>query len=107
MDFLETNYFDFLTFKNLSSETQAVMNDFCNYYLENFKGTNKDNLETLKLFFTKFLKDNHKDSIFLSVFQNTLKICFYDSNIDFVKINDSLNSLKDFINDFKDFLKEY
>ena len=102
--FIEKNYFDFLVFKDLKNETQATMNDFCNYYLDNYKGTNNDNLESLRLFFNKFLKDNHKDSIFLSVFNNTLKICVYDSNIDFLRINDSLDALKDFINNFKEFL---
>ena len=104
MDFLEKNYMDFLKFKLLRSETQAVLDVFCDYYLDNYKGTNKDNLESLRLFFNKFLKDNHKDSIFLSVFNNTLKICFYDSIIDFLAINDCLESLKTFINDFKNFL---
>ena len=104
MEFLEKNYFDFLKFKLLKSETQAVMNVFCDYYLENYKGTNKENLESLRLFFNKYLKDSKKDSIFLSVFNNTLKICIYDFNIDFVAINDALESLKTFIKEFKDFL---
>ena len=104
MDFIEKNYFDFLVFKDLKSETQAVLNTFCDDYLENYKGTNKDNLESLRLFFNKFLKDNHKDSIFLSVFNNTLKINIYDFNIDFLAINESLDALKNFIKEFKDFL---
>ena len=103
-NFIEKNYFDFLVHKDLKSETQAVLNDFCIYYLDNYKGTNKDNLESLRLFFSKFLKDNHKDSIFLSISQDTLKICIYDFNIDFLKINDSLESLKSFIKEFKEFL---
>ena len=106
MEFLEKNYFDFLTLKELKSEVQTSLNDFCSFYLKNYKGTNKDNLESLRLFFNKFLKDNQKDSIFLSVYQNTLKICIYDSNIDFLKINDSLESLKTFIKEFKNFLND-
>ena len=74
--------------------------------MDNYKGTDKDNLESLRLFFTKFLKDNSKDSIFLSVSQNTLKICIYDSNINFLTINDFLKSLKNFINEFKEFLND-
>ena len=106
MDFLDNNYFDFLVFKDLKNETQNSLNNFCSYYLNNYKGTNKDNIESLKLFFTKFLKDNHKDCIFLTIFNNSLKICIYDFNIDFVAINDALASLKDFINDFKEFLND-
>ena len=102
--FIEKNYFNFLKFKLLKSETQAIINSFCDYYLENYKGFNKDNLEFLRLFFTKFLRDNKKDSIFLCIFNNSLKINVYDSNIDFLAINESLESLKDFINVFKDFL---
>ena len=102
--FIEKNYCDFLKYKLLKSDAQAVMNSFCDYYLNNYKGTNKESLEALKLFFSKFLKDNKKDCIFLSIFNNYLKINVYDSNIDFLKINESLESLKDFINDFKDFL---
>ena len=105
-DFIENNYYEFLNFKDLKSETQAILNVFCDYYLETYKGTDKENLESLRLFFSKFLKDNHKDSIFVSVFNDTLKINVYDSNIDFVKINDALNALKDFINDFKNFLND-
>ena len=104
MDFIEKNYFDFVVYKDLKNETQAVMNVFCDYYLENYKGTDKENLESLRLFFSKFLKDNKKDSIFLSVSQNTLKICIYDSITDFVAINDALDALKTFINNFKEFL---
>ena len=89
-NFIEDNYFDFLNFKSLKSETQNLLNEFCNYYLNTYKGTDKDNIESLRLFFTKFLKDSKKDSIFLSIFQNTLKICVYDSNIDFLVINESL-----------------
>lgn len=106
MNFIEKNYFDFLVYKDLKSETQAVLNVFCDYYLDNYKGGDKDNLESLRLFFNKFLKDNKKDSIFLCVSQDTLKICFYDFNIDFVVINDALESLKDFIKEFKDFLND-
>lgn len=106
MKFLEKNYFDFLEFKELNSETQNSLNDFCSFYLENYKGTNKDNLESLRLFFNKYLKDSKKDSIFLSVFNNTLRINVYDSNIDFVVINDCLESLKNFIDDFKNFLND-
>lgn len=102
--FLDTNYFDFLNFKDLKNEVQTSLNNFCIFYLENYKGTNKENLESLRLFFSKFLKDSKKDCIFLTIFNNTLKICVYDSNIDFLKINDSLNALKTFINNFKDFL---
>ena len=105
-NFIETNYFNFLKYKILKSETQAIMNSFCDYYFENYKGTNKDNLEALRLFFNKFLKDNKKDSIFLSIFQDSLKINIYDFKIDFLAINESLNSLKDFINNFKDFLND-
>ena len=104
INLIEDEYFNFLTFKSLKSETQAVLNEFCEEYLENYKGTNKENLESLRLFFTKFLKDNHKNSIFLSVFNNILKINIYDSNIDFLAINDSLESLKTFIKNFKEFL---
>ena len=104
--FLNNNYFEFLKFKILKSETQATMNVFCDYYLDNYKGGDKDNLEALGLFFNKFLKDNKKDSIFLSVFNNYLKINVYDFNIDFLAINDSLGSLKDFINNFKEFLNK-
>ena len=104
MDFIESNYFDFLNFKSLKNETQNSLNDFCSYYLDNYKGTNKDNLESLRLFFNKFLKDSKKDSIFLTICNNSLKICIYDSNIDFLKINDALESLKDFIKEFKNFL---
>ena len=104
--FIEKNYMDFLKYKLLKSETQATMNVFCDYYLENFKGTNKNNLESLRLFFSKFLKDNKKDSIFLSVCNNSLKINVYDFKIDFVAINDSLDALKDFINAFKNFLND-
>lgn len=103
--FIEDNYFEFLNFKELKSETQNVLNEFCSFYLENYKGTNQENLESLRLFFTKFLKDSKKDSIFLSVCNNSLKICVYDFKIDFLKINDALKSLKDFINDFKEFLR--
>ena len=46
--FIEKNYFEFLKFKVLKSETQDSMNDFCNYYLDNYKGFNKDNLESLR-----------------------------------------------------------
>ena len=106
MEFLEKNYFDFLEFKELKNEVQTTLNEFCSFYLANYKGTNKDNLESLRLFFNKFLKDNQKDSIFLSVYQNTLKICIYDSNIDFLTINDSLESLKTFIKEFKNFLND-
>ena len=102
--FIEKNYFDFLVFKDLKNEVQTTLNNFCSFYLENYKGTNKDNLESLRLFFSKFLKDNHKDSIFLSVFNDTLKINIYDSSIDFLAINDALESLKDFIIEFKEFL---
>ena len=103
-NFIENNYFDFLKYKILKSETQAMLNTFCDYYLENYKGTNKDNLESLRLFFSKFLKDNHKNSIFLSVFNNYLKINVYDSSINFVAINDALEALKIFIKEFKEFL---
>ena len=106
MEFLEKNYFDFLEFKELKNEVQTTLNEFCSFYLDNYRGTDKDNLESLRLFFNKFLKDNQKDSIFLSVYQNTLKICIYDSNIDFLKINDSLESLKTFIKEFKNFLND-
>ena len=106
MNFINKNYFDFLTFKELENEVQKSVDDFCNFYLENYKGTDNDNLESLRLFFTKFLKDNQKDSIFLSVSQNTLKINVNDANIDFLKINESLASLKNFINDFNNFLKD-
>ena len=105
--FLEKNYFDFLEFKELKSETQTTLNSFCNYYLNNYKGTDKENLEYLRLFFTKFLKNSKKDSIFLSVFNGTLKINVYDFNIDFVDINESLESLNTFINEFKNFLEEF
>ena len=104
--FLDNTYFDFLVYKDLKNETQDAMNDFCNYYLDNYKGSNKDNIESLRLFFTKFLKDNHKDSIFISVFNNTLKICIYDSKIDFLAINDALQCLQAFIIDFKDYLND-
>ena len=106
-DFLEKNYFHFLNFKSLKSETQNSLNEFCSFYLENYKGTDKENLESLRLFFNKYLKDNKKDSIFLNVFNNTLKINIYDSNIDFLKISECLESLKDFIKDFKEFLREF
>ena len=106
MDFLETNYFDFLNFKNLKNETQNSLEAFCSYYLDNYKGTNKENLESLRLFFNKFLRDNKKDSIFLSVFNNSLKICVYEFNIDFLVINDALESLSAFINEFKDYVNE-
>ena len=102
--FIEEEYFNFLTFKELKIEVQATMNKFCNYYLDNYKGGDKENLESLRLFFNKFLKDNKKDSIFLSIFNNYLKICIYDSNIHFIAINESLESLKNFITDFKYFL---
>ena len=105
-DFIENNYYEFLNFKDLKSETQNSLNEFCNYYLETYKGTNNDNLESLRLFFSKFLKDNHKDSIFVSVFNDTLIINVYDFKIDFVKINDALESLKTFITDFKNFLND-
>ena len=105
-NFIEKNYFNFLKYKLLKSETQAVINVFCDYYLDNYKGSNKDNLESLRLFFSKFLKDSKKDSIFLTIFNNSLKICIYDSNIDFLAINDSLDALKTFIKEFKDFLNE-
>ena len=104
--FLEKNYYDFLKFKILKSETQNSLNEFCSFYLDNYKGTNKDNLEALRLFFSKFLKDSKKDCIFLSVSNNSLKICIYDFKIDFVAINDALDALKTFINDFKDFLND-
>ena len=104
MNFINKNYFDFLTFKELENEVQKSVDDFCNFYLENYKGTDNDNLESLRLFFTKFLKDNQKDSIFLSVSQNTLKINVNDANIDFLKINESLASLKNFINEFNNTL---
>ena len=106
MDFLDKHYFHFLNFKDLKNEVQKSLNDFCDYYLNNYKGTDKENLESLRLFFNKFLKDNQKDSIFLSIFQNTLKICIYDANINFLAINESLASLKEFITEFKNFLKE-
>ena len=104
--FLNNNYFDFLIFKDLKNEVQTSMNEFCSFYLENYKGTNKENLESLRLFFNKYLKDTKKDCIFLSVYQNTLKLCIYDSNIDFLAINDALDALKTFINNFKDFLND-
>ena len=63
-------------------------------------------MDFLEKNYMDFLKDNHKDSIFLSVFNNTLKINIYDFNIDFVKINDSLESLKDFIKEFKEFVTD-
>lgn len=106
INFIENEYFNFLKYKILKSETQAVLNTFCDYYLENYKGSNKENLEYLRLFFNKFLKDNKKDSIFLSVFNTSLKICIYDSNIDFLAINDALESLKTFTKDFKDYLND-
>ena len=106
MDFLNKNYFYFLTFKELKSEVQTSMDGFCSYYLENYKGTDKDNLESLRLFFSKFLKDNQKDSIFLSISQNTLRINVCDSDIDFLTINDALASLKNVIKAFKDFLND-
>ena len=102
--FLENNYFDFLNFKSLKNESQSSLNEFCSFYLENYKGTTRDNLESLMLFFNKYLKDNHKDSIFLSIFQDNLKVCIYDSNIDFLKINDALDALNAFIKEFKEFL---
>ena len=105
MNFLEANYFDFLKYKLLKSETQAVLNTFCSYYLENYKGTNKENLESLKLFFNKYLKDSKKDCIFLTICNNYLKICIYDSNIDFLAINDALESLNAFIKEFKEFIR--
>lgn len=105
-NFIENEYFEFLKFKILKCETQDALNSFCSYYLENYKGTNKENLESLRLFFTKFLKDSKKDSIFLSVFNTSLKINVYDFNIDFVKINDALESLKNFITNFKDYLND-
>ena len=105
-NFIEDNYYDFLNFKDLKSETQYVMNDFCNYYLDNYKGTDKDNLESLRLFFNKFLKDNKKDSIFLSICNNYLKINIYAFNIDFIAINDALDALKTFIKNFKEFLND-
>lgn len=105
-DFIEKNYFDFLNFKDLKVEVQTSLNEFCSYYLNNYKGTNKDNLESLRLFFNKFLRDSKKDAIFLSIYQNTLKICIYDATIDFLAINDSLESLKTFINSFKEFLND-
>ena len=104
--FLENNYCEFLEFKELKSEVQTTISEFCSFYLENYKGTDKDKLESLKLFFTKFLKDTKKDSIFLNVFNNSLKICVYDSNINFIKINESLVALKEFINEFKEFLND-
>lgn len=107
MNFIESNYFYFLNFKDLKNETQNLLDDFCNFYLDNYKGSNKDNLESLSLFFNKFLKDNQKDSIFLSVFNNSLNINIYDFNIDFLAINECLKSLKTFINEFKDYLKEF
>lgn len=105
-NFIENNYFDFLNFKTLKNEVQNSLNEFCSYYLDNYKGTNKDNLESLRLFFTKFLKDNQKNSIFLSVFNNSLKINIYDYKIDFLAINDALDALKNFITDFKNFLND-
>ena len=106
MEFLEKNYFDFLEFKDLKSEVQNSLNEFCIYYLENYKGTDTDKLESLRLFFNKFLQDNKKDSVFLSIDNNSLKINVCDSNIDFVKINESLESLNEFISDFKEFLND-
>ena len=105
-NFIESNYFDFLNFKSLKNETQTLLNEFCSFYLENYKGTNKDNLESLYLFFSKFLKDSKKDCIFLTIFNNSLKICIYDSNIDFLRINESLDAIKTFIKEFKDFLND-
>lgn len=105
--FIEKNYFNFLIFKDLKSETQAVLNTFCSYYLDNYKGTNRDNLESLRLFFSKFLRDSKKDCIFLCISQNSLKINVYDSSIDFLAIIDALESLKDFINEFNNFLKDF
>ena len=104
--FLYNNYYEFLNFKSLKSEVQNSLNEFCSFYLENYKGTDKNNLESLRLFFTKFLKDNQKDTIFLSIFNDTLKINVYDSNIDFLKINESLASLKEFVKEFKEFLTD-
>ena len=52
--FLEKNYFDFLNFKSLKNEIQNLLNEFCSFYLDNYKGTNKENLESLRLFFSKF-----------------------------------------------------
>lgn len=106
-NFIENNYFHFLNFKNLKSETQENLTDFCSFYLDNYKGTDKENLESLRLFFSKFLKDSKKDSIFLSIYQNSLKINIYDFKIDFLEINESLKTLNKFINEFKDFLKEF
>ena len=106
MDFIETNYFDFMTYRELKNEVQTSLNELCSYYLENYKGTDKDNLESLRLFFSKFLKDNQKDSIFLSISQNTLRINVCDSDIDFLTINDALASLKNVIKAFKDFLND-
>ena len=102
--FLENEYFNFLNFKILKSDAQKSLSDFCSCYLENYKGTNKDNLESLKLLFNKFLKDNHIDSIFLTIFNNSLKINIYDFKIDFLKINDALESLRTFTKEFKTFL---
>ena len=106
MDFIDKNYMDFLKFKLLKSQTQAELNSFCNYYLDNYKGINKENLESLRLFFSKFLKDSKKDCIFLTIGNDSLKINFYDFKIDFVKINDCLDALKAFIKEFKDFLND-
>ena len=103
-DFIEINYFDFLTFKELKNETQKSLNDFCEYYLNNYNGTNAGNLESLRLFFNKYLKDSKKDCIFLTIFNNSLKVNVYDLNIDFLTINSALSALKNFIDEFKDFL---
>ena len=102
--FIEDNYYDFLNFKSLKDDAQSSLNAFCSYYLDNYKGTNKGNLEALNLFFNKFLKDNKKDCIFLCIFQDSLKICIYDSKINFLDINESLESLRLFIYNFKAFL---
>ena len=106
MNFINKNYFDFLNFKELQNEVQTKLNTFCSFYLENYKGTDQNNLESLRLFFSKFLKDTQKDSIFLSVFQDTLKINVCDSDIDFLTINDALASLKTIIKEFKEFLND-
>ena len=71
MNFLETNYCEFLEFKELKSEVQTTISEFCSFYLENYKGTSEDNIESLRLFFTKFLKDSKKNNIFLSIFNNS------------------------------------
>ena len=104
--FLYNNYYEFLNFKSLKSEVQNSLNEFCSFYLENYKGTDKNNLESLRLFFTKFLKDNQKDTIFLSIFNDTLKICVYEHTVEFITINDALESLKEFVKEFKEFLTD-